>query len=75
MEWECEVYRESKMNERQEKFLQMLVVNLRERDHLGNTGIDERIVLEGSVKKQCVWNCGLHLRKTESSLLQKWESI
>lgn len=42
------------MNKRQEKCLQILVGKLRGRDHLGYTGIDKRIVLEGSVKKQCV---------------------
>lgn len=33
---ECEVYRPSKMNEKQEKCLQILVGNLRGRDHLGD---------------------------------------
>jgi len=42
------------MNDRQEECLQMLVGNLRGRDYLGDIGIDKRILLEGSVKKQCV---------------------
>jgi hypothetical protein len=48
---ECVVYGASKMNEGREKCLQILVGDLRGRDHLGGIGIDKGIVLERSVKK------------------------
>jgi hypothetical protein len=45
----CEVYRTSKLKERQEKWLKILVGNLRGRDHLGYIGVDKRTVLEYGV--------------------------
>jgi hypothetical protein len=51
---DCVVYRASKMNDGREKCLQILVGDLRGRDHLGGIGIDKGIVLERRVKKECV---------------------
>jgi len=51
---ECKVYRAGKMNERQEKCLHTLWRNVRGRYDLGYIGIDKRIMLEGSVKGQCL---------------------
>jgi hypothetical protein len=66
---ECEVYRASKMNERQGKCLDILLGNVTEGYDLVYIGIGKRMVLEGSLKRQCLKlvNCTCGKRNTPCS--------